>query len=158
MWVGVGGTGLWPQQRIALSNLLPSEYIHTRDACVYVLQPHLSYSYSMSLTAYHHAFKFLSLTSTFIVSVPVPRLRDSCTGMSVLLSDRFPCSFFFFSAYRLRQISSALFSSSSLCVICTRLLCCMPKDARTLSVSLSLTECAFPHLSKHLQLNLSSEQ
>ncbi len=113
--------------------------IHTRDACVYVLQPHLSYSYSMSLTAYHHAFKFLSLTSTFIVSVPVTRQRDSCTGMSILFSDLFPCSFFFslhIDWGRSHQHSSALLLCVSSALDCSA--ACQKMLALSLSLSLNV--------------------
>lgn len=130
-------------------------YTHTRDVCVYVLQLHLIYSYSMSLTAYHHAFKFLSLTSTVIVSVPVTRQRDSCTGMSILLSDWFPCSFFF--SLHIDWGRSHQHSSALLLCVCHLHSTALLHAKRCSHSQISLTECAFPHLSNHPQLNVSSE-
>ncbi len=155
MRVGLGGTGLWPQQRIALSNLLPSEYTHERRVCI--CAPAV-----FELLLQHEPDCLPSCIQVFEFDLDF-HCFCSCntTTRQLHWNEHFvfwsvPVLLLLFSAYRLRQISSALFSSSSLCVICTRLLCCMPKDARTFSIS--LTECAFPHLSKHSQLNLSSKQ
>lgn len=61
-----------------------------------------------------------------------------------------------FSACRLRQISSKLFSYSSLCL--SSALNCSAACQKMLALSISLTECAFPHLSNHPLLNVSSTE
>lgn len=77
-WLGGFCTGLQPQQRIVLSNLLPSRYIHV---CVYVSQLHLFYSMGWLLTIMHLNVYFFACFQ----SGPVTRERDRCTGMGIVI-------------------------------------------------------------------------
>jgi len=125
-------------------------YIHTREMRVYMC----SSCFWFTLTAW--AWLLTIMHSSFWVW---PRLSLFLFPRQLHWNEHFAFwlvpVLLLFSAYRLRQISSKLFSYSSLCL--SSALNCSAACQKMLALSISLTECAFPHLSNHQRLNVSSE-